>query len=1133
MRLRFLFVGLLSLIVVSCSFEEMMVLEDNRDSSATEFYATIDEQSYADTKVYADDQLRVLWNEDDRITIFNKNTYNQQYRFSGEDGDNAGGFKKIECDDEFITSNPLEHIYAVYPYRESNRVSNDGVLTASIPSEQNYKEASFGVGANTMAALSESNMLKFKNVGGYLSLKFYGEGVSVSSITLKSNNGELIAGDCTIDMSSGIPVTSLITSDATDEITLTCDPPVDLGSTSADATQFIFVLPPVTLSGGFTVTVTTPEGGVFVKSSDSKRTIGRSAITKMGALEVVLDENPEYEWVTLSEALLGSYSNGANGYRILDNKFYLSKIRIDKTASYSISYICTLFLSDVDPSFAAYWSQFWKTYIVYGYQGLDSNLDPAGSDDSPTQKFYGESISDSIIEFDLSQLAQKIYLYGYQYNVNLSGIQVYVKKGDYNVPEAELVSEFSLSGVDSFAYDYASYDRYSPIALSSSLTVQENGGVNIVFPKGARTSYENKGESGRFLPSVGMLSYSVTQPSLDLSGFQWSLAGSDAGNGADTGWSHVIKNVDLKGNGRINVSFSISSPNYLSSSSPFSSMALMADNDSGTSLCSDWLFIRPADEKISHLAFNGSNATDLFSNAYDAVANAPSVKLIYNGGPINLANLLSIYAYHPESDDFVAFDLSELNEKYPSYTFRFSLVPYTIGMNNTSEDMYGQVEGTVFTPCYVTTSSGTPVRVVINKGSEDGISSVGRMPLVLATLEDENTGEVVSVGYFRIEITRRDSSNVIKYMEQTIGNKPLDICVIPEGFTEAELDQFVSLASEGMDFLFATEPFKTYKDYFNVYFLKVASQESGASITDGSGNITTQKQTYFNARWGESSYSDMTADKDVVYNFVSANCPEIVNGALTIKDVPILMIINDTRYGGICHSVSDGRGFGMVPYTYSGGTLSWNFNSTVASQNEPVPSGSNYNDYVGHLSSDELNSLGKSIGSWKNTLVHEFGGHCFARLMDEYWYTNYYTSQNTISNHTWPVPFGLNISGYYDSVPWDELLSNQSSLVSRDANYGRIGKFQGAQVSIFNRWRSEMVSCMIDNRTYFSTWQRILIVKKIMEKAGMAFSMDSFFNKDVTVDPLRDGASSLTLGIDPSRPVYEVPLLPPPVLTED
>ena len=146
MRLRFLFVGLLSLIVVSCSFEEMMVLEDNRDSSATEFYATIDEQSYADTKVYADDQLRVLWNEDDRITIFNKNTYNQQYRFSGEDGDNAGGFKKIECDDEFITSNPLEHIYAVYPYRESNRVSNDGVLTASIPSEQNYKEASFGVG---------------------------------------------------------------------------------------------------------------------------------------------------------------------------------------------------------------------------------------------------------------------------------------------------------------------------------------------------------------------------------------------------------------------------------------------------------------------------------------------------------------------------------------------------------------------------------------------------------------------------------------------------------------------------------------------------------------------------------------------------------------------------------------------------------------------------------------------------------------------------------------------------------------------------------------------------------------------------------------------------------------------------
>ena len=376
-----------------------------------------------------------------------------------------------------------------------------------------------------------------------------------------------------------------------------------------------------------------------------------------------------------------------------------------------------------------------------------------------------------------------------------------------------------------------------------------------------------------------------------------------------------------------------------------------------------------------------------------------------------------------------------------------------------------------------------------------------------------------------------DNPNVIKYMNQTKGNTPLDICVIPEGFVEGELDLFVNLATEGIDFLFATEPFKSYRDYFNVYFLKVASQESGASITDGNGTITTQKNTYFNARWGESSYSDMAADNDVVYDFVAASCPEIVNGTLAIQDVPILMIINDTRYGGICHSVSDGRGFAMVPYTDGGGPLSWNINSLVASQNEPIPSDSNYNDFVKQLTSDELNALGINIGSWKNTLIHEFGGHCFARFMDEYWYTSYYTSQSAISYHSWPVPYGLNVSGYYDSVPWGNLLSDLDDLINKDSNYGRIGKFQGGDVSLFNRWRSEMISCMIDNRPYFSTWQRVLIVKRIMEKVGLSFSLDPFYEKDVTIDPLRDGASSLVLGFDSALPVHEVPLLPPPVLT--
>lgn len=285
MKPCFLFVGLLSLIAVSCTLEESIVPADNGDNTAAEFYAMIDERSDTDTKVYSDDKLRVLWNEDDRITVFNKNTFNQQYRFTGKNGENAGGFKIVEVD-QFITAGPLDCVYAVYPYLESNKISNDGIINTVIPSEQTYTENSFGIGANTMAAVAEGKMLKFKNIGGYLSLKFYGEGVSVSSISLQSNNGELIAGNCTVDMSSGTPVSSLLNARATDRITLVCESPVELGSTSSNATQFIFVLSPVSLASGFTVTITTPDGAVFEKSSANKVVIGRSAITRVGAMKV-------------------------------------------------------------------------------------------------------------------------------------------------------------------------------------------------------------------------------------------------------------------------------------------------------------------------------------------------------------------------------------------------------------------------------------------------------------------------------------------------------------------------------------------------------------------------------------------------------------------------------------------------------------------------------------------------------------------------------------------------------------------------------------------------------------------------------------------------------------------------------
>ena len=374
----------------------------------------------------------------------------------------------------------------------------------------------------------------------------------------------------------------------------------------------------------------------------------------------------------------------------------------------------------------------------------------------------------------------------------------------------------------------------------------------------------------------------------------------------------------------------------------------------------------------------------------------------------------------------------------------------------------------------------------------------------------------------------------ILYMEASANApKPVTIAVVPDGFTKEEMSTYELLAKSGIDALMNTEPYKTYKDYFNVWILRENSRESGASVTDGNGIIETPVDNRFGSMWGP-GYNDMTAlYADDLFAFVATNCPDIISGEHTIAEVPILLLINDNRYGGICHNYSNGQGYGMVPYTYKGDPFTLPYPSLTPSTNAPISSSEMSTNY--HTTTEEeFATLGRYTGDWRNTLVHEFGGHCFGRLGDEYWPSDHLSYESgPIPGQTWPVPFSLNLSSDPTAVLWQEdVLDIQSTLIANDPNYGRIGIFQGGGTVMFGRWRSEMISCMIDNRFYFSTWQRMLIVRRIMTLSGSTFDAASFWAKDVNIDPVRDSNTSQTKR-NRSLPVREVPLLPPPVLHEN
>ena len=145
----------------------------------------------ADTRTYVENNKFLRWHEGDLLTAFYGNTLNRQYRFNGATGANSGTFSHVPSG-ELETGNMFDRIYAIYPYDAGATITDDGIISYSVPAVQNYAEASFGKNANTMVAVTENiedTFLGFKNLCGFLKIKLYGEGV-VMSLELKGNGGE-------------------------------------------------------------------------------------------------------------------------------------------------------------------------------------------------------------------------------------------------------------------------------------------------------------------------------------------------------------------------------------------------------------------------------------------------------------------------------------------------------------------------------------------------------------------------------------------------------------------------------------------------------------------------------------------------------------------------------------------------------------------------------------------------------------------------------------------------------------------------------------------------------------------------------------------------------------------------------
>ena len=247
-----------------------------------------------ETRIQLNEAQKTVWTNGDLVSVFYRSDANQKWQYTGETGARTADLTCVDAGEATATMN---RVVVVYPYNENYYFNTESYnVQASLPATQTYLKDSYGLNGNIMISQGEYNQFSLKSVCGWLKLQLTGDGEKVKSITLRSNNGEQVAGELYINSADA---TSILASDsgASDddseaggslifedtiltEVTLDCSEGVALG---AEATAFYIALPPQTFDGGITVEIATTDGATMTKSTDNSIVIERNHIQPMTA----------------------------------------------------------------------------------------------------------------------------------------------------------------------------------------------------------------------------------------------------------------------------------------------------------------------------------------------------------------------------------------------------------------------------------------------------------------------------------------------------------------------------------------------------------------------------------------------------------------------------------------------------------------------------------------------------------------------------------------------------------------------------------------------------------------------------------------------------------------------------------
>lgn len=349
--------------------------------------------------------------------------------------------------------------------------------------------------------------------------------------------------------------------------------------------------------------------------------------------------------------------------------------------------------------------------------------------------------------------------------------------------------------------------------------------------------------------------------------------------------------------------------------------------------------------------------------------------------------------------------------------------------------------------CEVSPASGnkkTEVTLTIKGMAKNADSRDGK---VVFRLKDKDYTHECSVSQYGYEY---GEDEWITLQKATKGNNGgINIVLLGDGFSAKDIasGKYLKDIKQEVEYFFGIEPYKTYRDYFNVYTAIPLSTESGV------GTVNTIRYNRFNTTF--TGGVGLKADYDEVFDY-ALGAPTVNKGNL--NQTLIIMVPNSTDYGGICQMWEDGSAIAFCPQSTYGYPL-----------------------------------------DTRGVIQHEAGGHGFGKLGDEYIYHNAFIDfcDCTCCGHVLEFNAAkslgwfdnLELTGKMHSVGWSHLIfDNRYSDI--------VDIYEGGYMHNRGVFRSEPNSCMNNDIPYYSTISRESIVKRIKAYAGETYSFEDFVKND-------------------------------------